>query len=174
MTVTAERLRELLSYERETGVFTRLVNRSSNALAGSVAGCVASTGKGRKYFVIWIDGKLYYAHRLAWLHVHGRWPDDDVDHVDGDGTNNKISNLRAATRSQNMMNTFAQRNNKSGFKGVSLDKPNKKWVAKIQVNGHQKHLGLFKTAAEAHAAYVEATTEHHGEFGRVTSRDSSG
>jgi hypothetical protein len=164
--MNAERLRQLLSYDSETGEFTRLVSAGSNAKVGSVAGSIRPHLGGYKCYIIGVDGRKYQAHRLAWLYVHGSWPRDLIDHIDGNSLNNRISNLREATRSENSRNRGATVKNQSGFKGVSWEKHLKKWRAKINVHGKRKHLGLFDSAELAHAAYCEAATQIHGEFAR--------
>jgi hypothetical protein len=159
--LTAERLRELLDYCPESGVFTRRVSRG-RAKAGSVAGCDDHKG----HLVIVVDGRLYQAHRLAWLYVTGHWPKHEVDHVDGDGLRNAWTNLRSATHAENMRNSRRPRHNTSGFKGVSWHKRSQAWRAYIKKDRRAIHLGTFATPEAAHAAYVAAAQEHHGEFAR--------
>src|SRR3990167_7311165 len=149
----AERLRELFSYNPESGIFTRLVSTSSNARAGDIAGWANSKG----YMFIRIDGHKYKAHRLAWLYVHGEWPNGDLDHIDGHRDHNWIGNLRPATRSQNIANM--RNTNISGFKGATRRRDCRRWSAQITVNGRKRHLGLFNTPEAAHAAYVAAAKE---------------
>ena len=91
----------------------------------------------------------------------------EIDHIDGDGLNNRRSNLRAATHSENMRNRTQQKNNTSGFKRVCWHKQARKWTAAIKVNGRQKHLGMFDKAEDAHAAYCAAAANLHGEFART-------
>ena len=91
----------------------------------------------------------------------------DVDHIDSDGLNNSRSNLRLATRSENMQNQRPHSDNASGLKGASWDKQNGKWVAKIMLRGRRRHLGYYATPEAAHAAYAAASAELHGEFGRI-------
>jgi hypothetical protein len=105
------------------------------------------------------------------IHLHRAIMGDpdglEIDHIDGDGLNNRRANLRAATHGQNQRNRGAQSNNSSGFKGVSWDKPTGKWRAQIEVNGKNKHLGRYNTPEAAHAAYCKASDVLHGEFGRA-------
>jgi hypothetical protein len=96
MTLTAERLREILGYDPETGLFTRLV-RTGRIRAGEVAGTAHSRG----YRSIVIDGRVYLSHRLAWLYVHGEWPPEQIDHINRNRADNRLVNLRAAKQSQN-------------------------------------------------------------------------
>ena len=154
-TLSAERLRELLHYEPTTGAFTRLQQRGS-AKVGDHAGCMGNHG----YTRILIDGVSYLCHRLAWLYVYGIWPDDQIDHRDGNRLNNRIANLREATYTENSHNLHkAQRNSKSGLLGVT--DVNGKWGARIMSFGKQRRLGVFKTKEEASAAYIEAKRVLH-------------
>jgi hypothetical protein len=150
-----ERLRELLAYDPETGAFTWRVGQR----AGKVAGSVHSKGYAR----IWVGGRSYRAHRLAWLYVTGAWPVAQLDHANGARDDNRFVNLREATNAENGHNR--KTNNPCGFKGVRQQK--KRWCARIGKNGRRIFLGLFATPEEAHAAYVAAATEHHGEFARA-------
>ena len=131
--------------------------------AGDVAGG-PSNSKG--YWVITLDSCLFLAHRLAWLYVHGAMPPGHIDHIDGDPTNNRIANLRLATRSENCSNS-RPRPSISGLKGAHWRAQRKTWVCKIQKDGKRFYFGDFATAEEAHAAYVKAAAELHGEFART-------
>lgn len=165
--LTAERARELLSYDPDTGEFRWRVQRGPRK-AGSIAGSIKKLN-GRKYRTLCVDGEYFLAHRLAWFFVTGtRPPDDrDIDHKNTDGTDNRFANLRLATRAQNMHNRTRQKNNTSGFKGVYPDRKRNLWAAQIDVGGKAKFLGAFKTPEEAHAVYCKAAAELHGEFARV-------
>jgi hypothetical protein len=161
---TQERLKELLSYDPETGVFTRLVGRSGpNARAGDVAGC----NNGQGYVRIYVDGKPYKAHRLAWFYTHGVWP-SEMDHKNGNRSDNRIANLREVTRAENKANSSAYKNNTSGYVGVSLHKKSGQWIAQIQKDGKKQGLGYFPTPEVARAAYVEAAQRLFGEFMRAS------
>lgn len=151
----------ILSYNKRTGEFRWRIKYSRKVVPGSVAGGRNVAG----YIVIGIDGVCYYAHRLAWFYVNGQWP-DQIDHKDGDRSNNKWSNLRIATHQQNVLNAKLACNNTSGFKGVSWHKAANKWSAYIILNLKKKHLGLFETAEEAHQAYLKAARMAHPEFAR--------
>lgn len=155
--LTAERVREVLEYDPETGLFTYLVRVSKCIHVGDVAG---SMNKSCGYRMIQIDGVRRTAHRLVWLWMTGEWPADEVDHINHDRTDNRWSNLRAASRVQNRVNTPRSRSNKSGLKGVSRHRRSGKW--RSQVGG--RHLGLFDCPIEAHAAYVAASVLMYGEF----------
>lgn len=114
-----------------------------------------------------VDNHHYFAHRIIWKIVTGREPPDYIDHEDMNPANNKWLNLREATQSQNMCNRGAQRDNKSGFKGVSWDKEKCRWIAYIKINRRARNLGRFDTPGEAHAAYCSAALTLHGEFRRT-------
>lgn len=161
MTLTAEELRSLLSYDQDTGLFTWRVSRGK-AVPGRLAGVTDSYG----YLVIKIDRKLYKAHRLAWLYVHSEWPRMNLDHINAIKTDNRISNLREATFRQNKANTPIQRNNTSGLKGVFWYAKIRKWRASIGVYGRRIRIGDFLTAEEAHDAYAREASLQYGEFAR--------
>lgn len=99
--------------------------------------------------------------------LHGHWPDNEIDHINGDKTDNRACNLRLATHAQNMRNRPMKPGNKSGAKGVSWHKTNRKWVAQIQVNRRKKTIGYYITIEDAAAAYARESEAMHGEFGRV-------
>lgn len=161
--ITAERLGELLHYDRETGHFTWLVTRGSSALAGARAGTVSAKG----YRVIHIEQRRYKAHRLAWFYVNGAWPDSLIDHVDRARDHNAICNLRQATNAQNLCNRGAEKDSQSGLKGASFHKDTRRWQAQISVDKRKIYLGLYDSAEEAHAAYVAAALRLHGPFART-------
>ena len=156
--ITANRVRELLDYDPDTGVFRWRVDKGA-VKAGDVAGSPSMHG----YWKIKIDGTLFLAHRLAWLYVHGGFP-SVIDHRDRDGRNNKIANLRIATNTQNQANRLAQKNNKCGFKGVFWLERLHKWQAQIYKGRRQIYIGVFDTPEDAHAAYMRAAVAHFGEF----------
>ena len=132
----------------------------TKGVVGSAAGW---SGCGGKYQQIRLLGETHYAHRLAWLYVHGEWPKNDIDHRDGDTWNNRISNLRDVTRSVNNRNVLRpRRNGSSGIVGVSWHKATGKWQANIYAGKHI-HLGRFDTKEEAAAAYQRAKLIYHGE-----------
>ena len=110
--------------------------------------------------MISIDGRKHLAHRLAWLYVNGYCPPGDIDHINGDRAANRISNLRLATRSENLQNqSKAQKHNKTGLLGVSHRRG--KFRAQIRVDGKKMHIGTFPTPEEAHTAYLEAKRQFH-------------
>lgn len=154
--LTQERLKELLDYDPETGVFIRLASRG-NASKGAIAGSPDSKG----YLRIFIEGKRYKAHRLAWLYVYGVWPAHQIDHINRTKSDNRIANLRETTNMQNCWNQGVRKNNKTRLLGVHLHKKTGKYRALIGVDNNTKHLGLYVTPEEAHAAYLAAKNEMH-------------
>lgn len=156
--LTAQRLRQLLRYDAQTGDFTWLVGTARLQLAGRLAG----TGDRRKYNRIGVDGRQYPAHRLAWLYVHGSWPESFIDHINGVKKDNRIANLREATNAQNMQNMRRPRGDgSSGFLGVTWHGDTSKWQAQIKTGGKNKYLGLFDTAEAAHEAYLNEKAVQH-------------
>ncbi len=156
--VTVERLRELLNYDLETGVFVWRTKRNGHVSAGRVAGYINGNG----YCLIMVDRKFYKAARLAWLYVKGRWPADQIDHINRNRSDDRFGNLREATRSQNKANSLKYRNNTSGYKGVSRKR--NKWQADIGVSGKTVHLGCFSDPEIASHVYQKAALHFFGEF----------
>ncbi len=156
MSLTPERLKELVHYNAETGDFTWAKTRRRCRLGGK-AGCRMRNG----YIVIRIDDTLYLAHRLAWLYMTGDWPPEQIDHINRDREDNRWKNLRAVSNMENAWNKTV-RSNKSGFAGVRRE--NRKWLAEIKVNYRPIRLGLFDTPEAAHEAYVAAKRERHQKF----------
>ncbi len=164
--ISAGRVREALDYDPETGNFTWREPLSSRAKVGQRAG----RKDGRGYIRIGLDGFYYNGHRLAWLYVYGEWPDGGLDHRNRDKTDNRIENLRLATKSQNMANSYRRKDNASGFKGIYFQKDKRKrpWLAQIRKDGKKFHLGYFPTPEEGHAAYAAAARRLFGEFARAS------
>jgi len=159
--LSAQRARELLDYNSETGIFTWRVNvgRWGRIKAGSTTGSPDLNGHLR----IQVDGRLYYAHRLAWLMQTGAWPEGDVDHIDGTPANNRWSNLRDVPHRINTENRRrAHRNKPSGLPmGVSIDNRDGAFRADITVKGKARSLGRFTDPEQAHQAYLKAKRELH-------------
>lgn len=154
------RLKEALSYDKTTGLWTALINRGSRVKAGSIVGIFRKDG----YIELNLDKKPYLSHRLAWFYVKGIWPEHDIDHKDLDSSNNKWTNIRLATRQQNNANSKTHKNNTSGSKGVSFIKKTKRWRAYIRVNYKFIHLGTYPTLNKAASAYDKAALRHFGKF----------
>jgi len=158
--ITKEYLSSIICYDKSTGIFKWRIYRSATAIAGSIAG---NTSHVSGYRLIKISRKSYLAHRLAWLYVYGEWPVDEIDHINGITDDNRIDNLRQATRKQNQQNIRMPKstNKASGFLGVHWHNQNKKWEAKIRDNGKTIHLGLFDDPYLAHLRYVETKRKIH-------------
>lgn len=157
--VTQSQLRESLDYCPDTGEFRWLVDAHCGHKSGDIAGGSNSDG----YLVIWLHGRLYKAHRLAWLYVIGEWPTHEVDHEDRNRSNNRWRNLRHATKSSNQHNACA-RNPASGVKGVYWHPPSGKWQVRITLNKRQKSGGYFNNVEDAKLAAMALRTNLHGEF----------
>jgi hypothetical protein len=163
MTLTVDKLRALLEYDPETGVFIWLVTRGGSAWRGTEAGSINTSGHRQ----IKIRRRPYMAHRLAWLFTYDEWPAQELDHINGDPDDNRIANLRLSTRSQNMANTGVPSNNTSGVKGVEWNPQCGKWKASVRTKGKRIHLGLFANKDDAAAAYRKAAVKIFGEFART-------
>lgn len=161
--LTQKRLKYLVNYDPNTGAFLSRIQRST---CKSVLGCKAVRGK-MVYLRIVIDRKHYYAHRLAWFYVYGEMP-KLLDHVNGDGCDNRIKNLREASHSDNHANTAWNNDNKTGFKGVSVAKSGR-YYASIHKDGKSLNLGHYTTPEEAHAAYRDAAHRLFGNFANAGS-----
>jgi hypothetical protein len=154
-TVTADRLRELIDYDPGTGAITR-----RGGQRGARPGRQVTATNESGYLVVNIDGRVYRGHRLAWLWMTGGWPPAQIDHRNGDPGDNRWSNLRAATPTQNAQNRQgAQTNNKLGLLGVTLHRQSGLYHASIVLNGHKISLRYHETPEEAHAVYMEARRE---------------
>jgi hypothetical protein len=155
--LTSQSLRAVLAYDPETGVFTWLV-RAGNAKVGDTAGHVNTEG----YRMIKVGNASRRAHRLAWLYVHGEWPANQIDHRDGDRSNNKFDNLRDVNNSVNQQNQRGPRsNNTSGFLGVSWHKKDRNWCAQITIEGRRNNIGAYPTPELASAAYLSEKRRLH-------------
>jgi hypothetical protein len=148
-----------LAYDEAAGRFTWLTGQ----WAGQIAGTVHMPGGYRKVFVA---GRCHYEHRLVWFWVTGVWPEAQIDHINGNSSDNRIANLRPATQAQN--NANRKRRETSRFpKGVKLDPRINLYVAHLRINRRCKYLGSFRTPEAAHDAYVAAARAYYGEFARA-------
>lgn len=167
--ISQERLKELLHYNPETGVFrwlprpvnTREERRWNTRYANKTAG---HKRKKTGYVTIYVHGRLYMAHQLAFLYMTGDFPKNQIDHKDGNTNNNKWNNLREATHAQNMQNRKLLKSSTSGVSGVIWDKEKRRWRARISVNGKRIILGRFRDKSEAIKARRDAELKYFGEF----------
>lgn len=161
--LSSEILKALLSYDPDTGVFTRIKRTSTRIKCGDIAGAKSDQG----YTIIGLLSKRFRAHRLAWLYMTGEWPDEDIDHINGVRSDNRWVNLRSVSRHENLKNASIRSDNSSGVTGVSWDNKNSAWRAKVQVSGKTIHVGRFKLLDDALAAVKAARSdcgfhENHG------------
>lgn len=154
--LTHDEIRRLFSYEELTGILVWKEGLSIRAPSGRVAGTMCKNG----YVAVGIRGVKYLAHRVIWNYMSGAWPEFDIDHIDGDRSNNRFSNLRDVATYKNMQNLKRSHlDNNSGLLGV--ERHRNKWSARICVQGKKTYLGTFVTKEEAHAAYVSAKRMIH-------------
>lgn len=158
--ITQSRLKEVLVYDQETGIFTWLKNLAHTPRKG----CIAGTKRKDGYLTIKIDTHHYLSHRLAWLYVYGNLNCKYLDHINGIKNDNRISNLRTANSRNNKHNEGIRKNNTSGYRGVSFSKCAGRWTAKITTENGVKHLGCFANAYEASIAYEKEAKIIHGVF----------
>jgi hypothetical protein len=162
--LTADRLREILSFDAATGLFRWKTGIPKQMYR---IGRVAGAAKPGKYGKVKIDGITYWVHRLAWLHFYGSWPVAEIDHINGRQNDNSILNLRESSRAENAANCKKPSDNTSGFKGVTYRKHRGKYEARLRKNGRHIFLGHFDTGEAAHSAYCAAAHIHFGQFARA-------
>jgi hypothetical protein len=156
--LTQQELMTILNYDPNTGLFRwkyQIGNgkRIPNAIAGSK--------KKDGYIYIGVNGKVYKAHRLAWLYVTGSWPSNTIDHINGIKDDNRFNNLRDIEHRFNVQNISVPKNNTTGYTGVSWHKASQKWLAKIRINHKAIHLGIFDNINDAIAARKTAEQQYH-------------
>lgn len=157
--VTQEYLKSVLNYDPDTGIFTWKVNKSKRSKIGTVAGYIYNG-----YVIIEINNKSYKAHRLAWLYQYGEFPENCIDHINCNRSDNRICNIRKATKLQNSQNYKTPVTNKSGVKNVSWYKSLNKWVVSLSINGKKKTIGYFEDLEFAELVAVEARNKYRMEF----------
>lgn len=155
--ISQKRIQELFDYDQETGYVINRVTRCPTALKGDRAGTVGVKG----YRQVYLSGTIYYEHRLVWFYVHGYWP-IQIDHINGDRSDNRLANLREVTQSQNNANSDRSKD-ASRLRGAYWIPERHKWRADIQIDGQTKYLGYFGTAEAAHSAYLAAAETIYGE-----------
>lgn len=159
--LTQERLKEVLDYNPETGLFTRKVSTKGRfGRVGTTAGTITEHG----YRAICIDKKLHYAHRLAWLYETGIYPNTEIDHINRDRLDNRISNLRPASSSENGYNNPKRKHNKSGYKCVHWSKVGKKWLVQVGAEGKRHNLGYYDDVNIAAVIANVGMLKYQGKF----------
>lgn len=164
--LTQAEVRQILNYDPDTGVF--LWKRREDVGAkwnGKWAGKVAGHSSVKGHVVIMVNKQRYFAHRLAWVYATGEYPDGDIDHKNGVKNDNRLCNLRPATRTQNITNSPVRKDSSTGVKGVYRHRG--KFVAQTRKNGQHYYIGAFKTLEDAKAAHADFYEKLHGEFARI-------
>lgn len=155
--ISQEHIRNILSYNSDTGIFYRKkTSNNGRYKSGTIIGHKNIHG----YMVIKILGKLRYAHRLAWLYIHGSFPSGQIDHINGVRNDNRIINLRVVNNLENHKNQKKYSNNSSGITGVYWYERYRKWAAQITINGKVKYLGRFEEVDDAISARKAAEIEN--------------
>ncbi|WIL02001.1 putative class I holin [Salmonella phage S4lw] len=167
--LTADKLREVLHYDPDTGVFTWKATRVHNAGAGSEAGANHCAG----YRSIAFGGKRYLAHRLAWLYMTGEWPNSLIDHINGDGRDNRFCNLREADKSENGCNKGPRKDSKSGIKNVMWQKQQGGWYVQLKIHKIKYFYGYFADLELAALVAEEAREKIHGVFANHKLREGA-
>lgn len=161
-TLTVEELEKILNYNPTTGAITFKVSRGPRS-AGSMATHKTYGG----YIAVMVCGRSYRAHRIAWALAHRHWPTHEIDHINGERSDNRLVNLREATSRENAKNLGVRSTNTSGYKGVHFHRQSGKWRARICVDYKYVSLGLFVTPECAYAAYCNAARKHFGNMARA-------
>lgn len=155
--LTQARLKSLLHYDPETGVFTWRVKCGTRGRIGAIAGYLHPRG----YTRIHMNKTTFDAHRLAWLYVYGEWASEEIDHINRVRSDNRIVNLRKVSRSANIQNSSIRRDNTSGAKGVCWHKAANKWCARISINRKRLPLGVYDDLSDAIEARKAAELKYH-------------
>ena len=163
--ITQKRLKELFYYNKTIGIFIRIKDVGKKVKRGDLAGTLKKDG----YIKMFIDGKNYYAHRLIWLYVKGELPKEQIDHINGNKSDNTFNNLREVSRSENAKNQPINTNNTSGFIGVYWNKQKSKWHSRIYIKGKCKNVGFFNNLSDAVLARINAEYDngYHINHGRT-------
>ena len=166
--ISHEELKRILDYNPDTGVFVWKEKISDKVVVGSVAGCESKNSCGNAtYLIVGIYGRNYRGHRLAWFHHYGVWPKGVVDHINQDGLDNSIKNLRDLSIKENAKNCPLSKSNKSGVCGVCWDRTRELWIANIRIDNVTKFLGYFRNFDDAVECRLNAQrklgfSENHG------------
>lgn len=162
-----DNIRASFRYCPDTGIFYWLKDVGQRGRCGQIAGSLWANPRSRKYIILTLNKKRYASHRIAILLHTGRPPHGEVDHINGDGTDNRLCNLRVCTKEQNQWNARKRRDNTTGYKGVSYHRQTGKYAARIQHNRKRQTIGLFDTPQAAHLAYVQQANLLFREFSRA-------
>lgn len=156
-------LNKMFRYDEQSGKLYRRISVNYNAQAGDEVGCKDTYG----YLQAWVDGNLCKVHRVIWKMVYGVDP-NQIDHIDGNPSNNRTENLRSVSQNENLKNSKIHKYNTSGTTGVRYYKPRKKWNARININSESKHLGYFSDKQDAISARKTAEIKYgyHENHGR--------
>lgn len=152
---------ELFSYDAESGKLRYKINRKQ-CPAGTEAGSIHRTG----YRMVSVDHCQYLVHRLIWFLVTDSWPKNQIDHINGNRADNRITNLREATNAQNMLNSTARKTSSSGIKNVYYQASHKKWRVRIRIDGKPKSFGLYTNQSDAEKVAIAARNQFHGQFAK--------
>jgi hypothetical protein len=159
--LTQERLKEILNYDPLTGKFTRIKTNSYKLKPGCEAG---SKPKKSGHIFIQVDKDLHLAHRLAWLYYYGEYPKRDIDHINGNASDNRIKNLRNCETHQNLFNRDKQKNNKSGYKNVSWCTAMNKWVVRLMIDKKYKTIGYYDNVDKANEIAISTRKMYQKQF----------
>lgn len=165
------KIKSVLAYSEETGDIYWIKDRQGHTKKGDLAGSIFSNGSGKKYRTIKVFGKHYLAHRLAWLLKTGSEPSKFIDHINGDGLDNRFFNLREVTRTENQRNQKISKRSKTGVMGVSFDKKSGKWSVRIGSRENQERLGYFSDFFEAVCVRKSAEIKRNFHKNHGSSRD---
>ena len=160
--LTQERLKEQLSYDPETGHFTQILRTSQRVKVGDRAGSQDPRG----YRLINICGRREWEHRLVWLYIYGVFPDFDIDHINGNKSDNRLCNLRAASRSENNCNSVIRSDSTTKYRNVHLFKRTGKYQVQVRFNGKRYNGGYYDTAEQANIIAIAMRKQLHGEFAK--------
>ena len=154
--LTQARLKEIVHYNKDTGIFTRKKTTSSRAKKGFIVGSIGKVG----YLTVRIDGPLYFLHRLVYLYIYGKFPKHHVDHINHDKLDNSFKNLRLVTQKGNSKNMPMRSDNTSGYTGIYFDKRCSKWMGLIKTDDGVKFLGYYEDKEDAINARKKANVKY--------------
>ena len=160
--IPIQELKEIVHYDPETGIMKWAKLLNARAPIGKECGRTMTRG----YRAFIVRRKTIYTHRAAWAYVNGSWPKNTIDHINGNKSDNRISNLREATSGENNRNSKTPKSNTSGVKGVSWNSKHQRWRARVGINKKDIHVGEFLTIQQAENAIIEMRKTLHGEFAR--------